>query len=27
MMFAGRQRVGDVLAFGGLRNVVGAGRW
>jgi lysyl-tRNA synthetase class 2 len=26
MMFAGRQRVGDVLAFGGLRNVVGAGR-
>lgn len=26
MMFAGRGRVGDVLAFGGLRNVVGAGR-
>jgi lysyl-tRNA synthetase class 2 len=26
MMFAGRGRVGDVLAFGGLRNVVGVGR-
>lgn len=26
MMFAGRRRVGDVLAFGGLRNVVGVGR-
>lgn len=26
MMFAGRARVGDVLAFGGLRNVVGAGK-
>ncbi|KAM0719966.1 hypothetical protein Q7P37_004101 [Cladosporium fusiforme] len=26
MLFAGRERVGDVLAFGGLRNVVGAGR-
>jgi lysyl-tRNA synthetase class 2 len=26
MMFSGRARVGDVLAFGGLRNVVGAGR-
>lgn len=26
MLFAGRARVGDVLAFGGLRNVVGAGR-
>lgn len=26
MLFAGRDRVGDVLPFGGLRNVVGAGR-
>lgn len=26
MMFSGRGRVGDVLAFGGLRNVVGGGR-
>ena len=26
MLFAGRERIGDVLAFGGLRNVVGLGR-
>lgn len=26
MLFAGRHRVGDVLSFGGLRNVVGVGR-
>jgi lysyl-tRNA synthetase class 2 len=26
MLFAGRERIGDVLAFGGLRNVVGTGR-
>ena len=26
MLFAGRERIGDVLPFGGLRNVVGMGR-
>ena len=26
MLFAGRERIGEVLAFGGLRNVVGVGR-
>ncbi|KAK3701643.1 mitochondrial lysine-tRNA synthetase [Vermiconidia calcicola] len=26
MLFAGRERIGEVLAFGGLRNVVGLGR-
>lgn len=26
MLFAGRERLGEVLAFGGLRNVVGAGK-